>query len=90
MFMIFFHGIGIPLIMVSRTSIIQLHTPNMYHGRLFSVVHLGVVGTTAVSSALVGVVTSIISVKLVFLGIGVGAALCGIISLIVPMLRNLR
>ena len=90
MVMIFFHGIGIPLIMVSRTSIIQLHTPNMYHGRLFSVVHLGVVGTTAVSSALVGVVTSIISVKLVFLGIGVGAALCGIISLMIPMLRNLR
>ena len=90
MVMIFFHGIGIPLIMVSRTSIIQLHTPNMYHGRLFSVVHLGVVGTTAVSSALVGVVTSIVSVKLVFLGIGVGAALCGIISLMIPMLRNLR
>ena len=90
MVMIFFHGIGIPLIMVSRTSIIQFHTPNMYHGRLFSVVHLGVVGTTAISSALVGVITSIISVKLVFLGIGVSAALCGIISLIVPMLRNLR
>jgi hypothetical protein len=90
MVMIFFHGIGIPLIMVSRTSIIQLHAPNRYHGRLFSVVHLGVVGTTAISSALVGIGTSIISVKLVFLGIGVGAALCGIISLMIPMLRNLR
>jgi len=54
------------------------------------VVHLGVVGTTAISSALVGIGTSIISVKLVFLGIGVGAALCGIVSLMVPMLRNLR
>ena len=90
MIMIFFHGIGIPFIMVSRTSIVQLHTPNKYHGRLFSVVHLGVVGTTAISSGLVGIITSFISVKLLFHGIGIGAAICGLVGLAVPSLRKLK
>jgi MFS family permease len=90
MVMIFLHGIGIPLIMVSRTSIVQIHTPNKFHGRLFSMVHLGVVGTTAISSGLVGVISSIISIKLLFFGIGCGAALCGVIGLTVPSLRNIR
>lgn len=90
MLMIFFHGIGIPLIMVSRTSIVQMHTPNKFHGRLFSIVHLGVVGTTAISTALVGLITSMISVKLLFHGIGIGAALCGIVAMAVPSLRKLK
>jgi len=90
MVIIFLHGIGIPLIMVSRTSIIQIHTPNKFHGRLFSMVHLGVVGTTAISSGLVGIITSIISVKLLFFGIGCGAALCGVIGLVIPSLRNIQ
>ena len=88
--MIFFHGIGIPLIMVSRTSIIQLHIPNKYHGRLFSVAHLGVVGTTALSSALVGIISAYISVKLIFLLIGIGASLCGVLSLSVNQIRRLK
>ena len=90
MVMIFFHGIGIPLIMVSRTSIVQIHTPNKFHGRLFSVVHLGVVGTTAISAGLVGIITSVIFVKLLFFGIGCGAALCGFIGLAMPSLRNIK
>ena len=90
MLMIFFHGIGIPLIMVSRTSIIQLHIPNKYHGRLFSVAHLGVVGTTALSSALVGIISAYISVKLIFLLIGIGASLCGVLSLSVNQIRRLK
>jgi len=90
MVMLFLHGIGIPLIMVSRTSIIQAHTPNKYHGRLFAVVHLGVVGTTAISSALVGIISAIISVKLLFFAIGVGAALCGLLALVVAPIRQLN
>ena len=90
MIMIFFHGVGIPLIMVSRTSIVQIHTPNKFHGRLFSVVHLGVVGTTAISAGLVGIITSVISVKLLFFGIGIGAALCGFVGLAFPSLRNIK
>ena len=90
MIMIYIHGIGIPLIMVSRTSIIQLHTPNKYHGRLFSVAHLGVVGTTALSSALVGIISAYISVKVVFLFIGLGASLCGVLSLSIKQIREIQ
>jgi len=89
MVFIFTHGIGIPLIMVSRTSIVQIHTPNKFHGRIFSMVHLGVVGTTAISSGLVGIITELISIKLLFGIIGVGASACGIIGLAVPSLRKL-
>ena len=89
MVMIFIHGIGIPMIMVSRTSILQLYSPNKYHGRLFSVVHIGVVGTTALSSALVGIVSDYINIKTIFLFIGIGASLCGLLGLSIKNIRKL-
>ena len=78
MIMIYIHGIGIPLIMVSRTSIIQLHTPNKYHG------------TSALSSALVGIISAYISVKVVFLFIGIGASVCGVLSLSIKQIREIQ
>ena len=89
MIMIFFHGIGIPFIIINRTSIIQMHTLDQYHGRLFSVVHLGVVGTTALSSVIIGILASFLSIKLVFLIIGFGASLCGLVSVFLPSIRKL-
>ena len=88
-FLIFIHGIAIPFIMVSRTSIIQTHTKNKYHGRFFSFVHLGVVGTTAISSALVGIILIYIKVDLMFLIIGIGGASCSLIALFYPKIIKL-
>ena len=76
MTLIYIHGIGIPLIMVSRTTIRHLHTTNKYHGHLFSVAHFDAVGTSGLSFALVGIINAYISVKVVFLFIGIGASLC--------------
>ena len=90
MIMLFLHGIGIPFIMISRTSIIQTHTLNKYHGRFFSFVHLGVVGTTAISSGLVGIFLHYISVDILFLFIGIGGASCAIIGLISPTIKSLK
>ncbi len=90
MLMLFLHGIGIPFIMVSRTSIIQTHTSNKYHGRFFSFVHLGVVGTTAISSGLVGIGLTFITVDKLFLFIGIGGAFCGVLSLIFTKIKNLK
>mgnify|MGYP001185323161 FL=1 len=90
MLLIFIHGIGIPFIIVSRTSIVQLHTPNNIHGRIFSFVHLGVVGTTALSSAIIGAITSIVSVKIVFFYFGLSASICGIISMGFSKIRNIE
>ncbi len=84
------HGIGIPFIVISRTAIIQKHVSNIYHGRLFSMVHLSVVGVTALSAALTGIVAGFTDIRIVFLGIGIAAAACGVIGLLIPGLKHLR
>jgi len=81
------HAFGIPMITISRTAIIQKHSPNEYHGRLFSLVHLSVIGVTAVSSAVVGIAANYFEIKFIFLFIGIGAALCGVVGF---MNKNLR
>ncbi|NQV38336.1 MAG: MFS transporter [Candidatus Marinimicrobia bacterium] len=85
---IFLHGIGIPLITVSRTALIQKHSPNSYHGRMFSMVHLSVVGVTAISSALVGIIATVVEINVIFFWIGIGAALCGVIGWMHPKMRH--
>ena len=90
MLMLFIHGIGFPFIVVSRTSIIQTYTSNKYHGRFFSFVHLGVVGTTAISSGLVGIGLTFITVDKLFLLIGIGGAFCGVLALIFTTIKNLK
>jgi MFS transporter, DHA3 family, macrolide efflux protein len=83
------HAIGIPMITISRTAIIQKHSPNEYHGRLFSLVHLSVVGVTALASAVVGIAANYIDIKIIFLFIGIGAALCGVIGFMNKGLRKI-
>ena len=88
--MIIVHGMGIPVITISRTSIIQKNTPNEYHGRLFSMVHLAVVGMTAMSSALVGILAAGMDVRYVFLIFGIGAVISGLIGLLSKQIRQLN
>lgn len=88
--MIILHGMGIPTITISRTAIIQRNTPNEYHGRLFSMVHLAVVGMTATSSALVGIFAAYMPVRTVFLVFGLGAVITGLIGLRSKELRTLN
>ena len=83
------HAIGIPMITISRTAIIQKHSPNKYHGRLFSLVHLSVVGVTALASAVVGIAANYIDIKIIFLFIGIGAALCGVVGFMNKGLRDI-
>lgn len=84
------HALGIPMITISRTAIIQKHSPNEYHGRLFSLVHLSVVGVTALSAAVVGIAANYIDIKIIFLFIGISAALCGVVGFFNPRLRSLQ
>jgi MFS family permease len=83
------HAIGIPMITISRTAIIQKHSPNKYHGRLFSLVHLSVVGVTALASAVVGITANYIDIQIIFFVIGIGAALCGVIGFMNKGLRDI-
>ena len=77
---IIFHGMGIPIITVSRTTILQKYTPNRYHGRLFAMVHLAVSGMTAISTAFVGMMAEVISIHIVFFVFGIGGTLTGLIG----------
>lgn len=83
------HALGIPMITISRTAIIQKHSPNKYHGRLFSLVHLSVIGVTALSAAVIGIVANYIDIKIIFLFIGIGAALCGAVGFMNKKLRDI-
>ena len=68
------HGIGIPLITVSRTTIIQTAAPDKFRGRIFSMNYMAVMGTTAISVGLTGFILEFISADLLFLCIGICAA----------------
>ncbi|MEE8335740.1 MAG: MFS transporter [Candidatus Neomarinimicrobiota bacterium] len=83
------HGIGIPMITVPRTAIIQKYAKNKYHGRLFSMIHLAVVGMTALSSAAVGVLGDMWDMRIIFLNIGLLAAGCGITALFSRRIQKL-
>ena len=68
------HGIGIPLITVSRTTIIQSVVPDEFRGRFFSMVYMAVMGTTALSIGLTGAILENIEADKLFLIIGLCAA----------------
>ena len=70
---LFIHGIGIPLIVVSRTNLIQKLISDNFRGRIFSMVNMSVLGTTAISSILTGFSLEFLSVQQLFLVIGICA-----------------
>jgi len=70
---LFIHGIGIPLIVISRINLIQKLIPDQYRGRIFAMVNMSVLGTTAISAMLTGFSLEFISSKTLFLIIGICA-----------------
>ena len=71
------HGISIPLITVTRSSLIQRIAPPQQLGRIFAFVGITVLGLTAASSGLTGLLATVVPVKVIFGGIAICAALCG-------------
>jgi MFS transporter, DHA3 family, macrolide efflux protein len=87
---IFFHALFIPLIIVGRTTIVQKRVPHALQGRFFSLIAISVVGLTAVSTALTGIVTEYIPVQDLFVYIGILAAVTGFVALSYKPLRTLK
>ena len=87
---IILHGIGIPMITISRTTILQKYTPNLYHGRLFSVVQFSVSGMTALSVALVGFFSEVLQINTLFLIFGIGGMISGIIGYLNSNIRRFK
>ncbi len=69
-----FHSIFIPLITVSRTTLLQRSVPSHLQGRVFALVQMAVVGMTALSTSLTGVLAERVSMPSIFLGAGFLAA----------------
>ncbi|HUK11678.1 MAG TPA: MFS transporter [Thermoanaerobaculaceae bacterium] len=70
------HGVSIPMITVTRASLVQRITPAGQLGRVFALISIGVTGLTAVSSGLTGVAAALVPVNVIFGAIAVLAALC--------------
>jgi len=85
---IIIHSIAIPFLTVSRAALIQQLVPREMTGRVFASVNLAVVGMAAISSGLAGVALEQWGARWLFLVIGIGGGLCGIVGWFV--LKQLR
>jgi hypothetical protein len=72
------HAMAIPLLIVSRTSLIQDIVPANMSGRMFALIHLSVVGMSAISAGLAGFILEWVNAPTLFLLIGIGGGLCGV------------
>ncbi len=83
-----FHALGIPLIVVCRTSLIQSWVDEGRRGRIFSLVNMSVIGVTALSTGVTGWLAEVMSIQAIFGLFGAAAFLCGILGCFVPSLTS--
>jgi len=72
------HSLAIPMLTVTRASLIQRMVPPEMTGRVFAAVNLAVVGMSAISSGLAGLALEAIGAPALFFGIGIAGGLCGV------------
>ncbi|HEC31987.1 MAG TPA: MFS transporter, partial [Deltaproteobacteria bacterium] len=85
---ILIHAIFIPMITAGRATLIQHYVPANLQGRIFSLNSMAVVGCTALSVSITGVLADYIAINYIFAGIGTGAALCGMVALFFRSFRE--
>ena len=86
---IIIHSMAIPMLTVPRAAIVQEIVPGKYTGRIFALINMAVVGMSALSAGITGVILELLGVQLVFLIIGIGGGLCGVLGwLLAPELRR--
>ncbi len=86
--LIAFHAIGIPLIVVSRTSLIQEWTDNAWLGRVFSLMNVSVVGVTALTTGATGWIAEFVPIEVIFGVCGLGGVLCAAVGWVFSDLRH--
>jgi MFS family permease len=77
---IIIHSIAIPFLTVNRASIIQELVPSEMTGRIFASVNIAVVGMSALSAGMTGYILEFTGAPMLFLIIGVGGGLCGVVG----------
>lgn len=86
----FVHSIGIPFILIPRTSLVQSEVPVHMQGRVFSLVQLTVVGLSAISSGWVGVALEKMTSPQLYLVTGLAAGTVGALGFLNKELRSLK
>ena len=86
----FCHGIGIPLLIISRVSIMQKNIPEELLGRIFSIISISIISMAAVSSGIIGFASDVFDIQTIFLLFGTGAGLCGIVGFLHPKIKHLN
>ena len=86
----FCHGIGIPLLIISRVSIMQKNIPEELLGRIFSIISISIISMTAVSSGIIGFASDVFDIQTIFLLFGTWAGLCGIAGFLHPKIKHLN
>jgi len=86
--LISFHAIGIPFIVVARTSLIQKWVEDKKLGRLFSLVNMAVVGMTALTTGATGFLAEFVPIEWIFMFFGIAGTLCGIAGWLYKDLRE--
>ncbi|MGE0434310.1 MAG: MFS transporter, partial [Planctomycetota bacterium] len=71
---VFLHSVFIPVITVTRTTLVQRHVPPRMRGRMFALIGMCVIGGTSISVALTGWAAESMSVHTIYLAISIGAA----------------
>ncbi|MBN2492996.1 MAG: MFS transporter [Deltaproteobacteria bacterium] len=77
---LFVHGLTVPLLVVPRTTLVQQIVPDASRGRIFALLNISVVGFTALSTALTGLVAEFVDMGTLYLAIGIAGAACGLVS----------
>ncbi len=85
---IFVHSLGIPFIQVTRTTLVHSIVPGDMQGRVFSMINLAVIGVMSISVAFTGIVAEWISPRTIFLFIGIGATLSGMLGISMKTIRD--
>ena len=84
------HGIGIPMITISRTLLIQKIVRKELQGRIFTLFHMAVIGTSTISISAVGFILSFIEINQLFLIFGFFATCCSLIALMSTKFLSLK
>jgi DHA3 family macrolide efflux protein-like MFS transporter len=77
---VFIHGLFIPLITISRTTIVQKYISEEIRGRVFSMIYMAVIGFMSLSGLFMGFLGEFLKPNYLFLIGGLGGSILGIIS----------
>jgi MFS family permease len=82
------HSFVIPMIIIPRPTLIHRMVPSEMQGRIFSMISIAVVGFTAISMGITGLVAEIIPINWIYAIISILAAACGAVGWFVREFRE--